>query len=77
MALKLERDNGEDKINAVGTIDAYRRYLQVLLREPEENYNYLLHWIDNVAGYSNAISGTNKMLVPLDMYESMTFLLCY
>lgn len=73
MAMKLSRDHNEHKLNAVATIDMYRRFPQVLFREPGDNYRPLLHWIDNVAGYSNVACSQTNVLAPSDMYESMTF----
>lgn len=73
MAMKLQKDNQETKMLATTTIDAYRRYPQIILREPDENYRYILHWVDNVAGYSNLASSNLSILPPTDMYESLTF----
>lgn len=73
MAIRLARDNIEHKMNSIGTIDAYRRVPQCLVREPGEGYEPVQHWIDNTAGYSNAACSQNRVLAPADMYESMTF----
>jgi len=73
MALKLSRANNEHKMNAMATIDAYRRYPQALVREPGEGYVAILHWVDNVAGYSNSACMNNRVLAPLEMFESLTF----
>lgn len=72
-AIRLSRDNNEHKMNAVATIDAYRRFPQVLVREHGKNYVYILHWVDNVARYSNALCPSSSILAPADMYESVTF----
>lgn len=72
MAMKVNRDGGEHKMGMVSTIDCYRRYPQILVREPGDNFVPTIHWVDNVAGYSNAASGAT-LLAPLDMYESLTF----
>lgn len=73
MAMRISRDHNEHKLNMVATIDAYRRFPQVLVREPDTNYVPLLHWLDNVAGYSNASCTNSNILAPTDMYESLTF----
>ncbi|XP_011686539.1 PREDICTED: uncharacterized protein LOC105449216 [Wasmannia auropunctata] len=73
MAMKVKREYGEHKFNMVTTIDMYRRFPQAIVREPGEGYVCLLHWVDNVAGYSNAACNNNRVLVPTDMYESLTY----
>lgn len=73
MAMKISRDHAEHKLNLVTTIDVYRRFPQILAREQGEGYERVLHWVDNVAGYSNAAPAQNRVLAPTDMYESLTF----
>lgn len=71
-AIQLLRDSNEHKMNAVATIDMYRQYPQIFVREPGKGYTAVLHWVDNVAGYSNAAFMEN-MILETDMYESLTF----
>lgn len=73
MAMKVMRDHNEHKFNMMATIDMYRRFPQALVREPGSGYECVLHWVENVAGYSNAACSEHRILSPADMYESLTF----
>lgn len=71
--IRLTRDSNEHKMNSVCAIDVYRRCPSIIVREPDNTYQPVLQWIDNVHRYSSVRLPQMAVLLNRDMYESMTF----
>ncbi|BAU58961.1 capsid protein [Camponotus nipponicus virus] len=71
-ALKIQSAALEHKLNSVSTIDLYRRNVTILVRETDDTYKPLLHWVDNVSYYSSRLLRQNSTVRQPEMYESLT-----
>ncbi|KOX81115.1 hypothetical protein WN51_10040 [Melipona quadrifasciata] len=72
LALSLEEENGFHKTVAVSTIDMHRYFPQMLVREPNSGFKYVMQWVDQVSYYSNVTSKIFYAKSFFDYYESMT-----
>ncbi|KAK9302816.1 hypothetical protein QLX08_005305 [Tetragonisca angustula] len=71
LALGVDASHGFHRSIAASSIDIHRYLPQLLVREPDTGYRYVLQWIDNVAHYSTA-SVSNASTQYKSMYKTMT-----
>lgn len=70
-ALQVTLDAGRHKMTMIGTIDVYRQFPQLAVKEAEDGFKYVKHWFDQSSYYSCALSDKNT-LHDRGFYTSLT-----